>query len=210
MGRKTKAHIRYKNKAGEIVPGVTTVLGVLNKPALVLWANRLGLKGVDSTKYRDEMADIGTLAHYLILCHLKGEKAETDDYSRDQIDKPETCLLKYWDWEAQYHFKPLFVEIPLVSEFFGFGGTIDHVAMNGGNAMVLVDYKTGKGIYEEMAYQLGAYALLLEEAGYPIREARILRIGRDENEGFEEKVYPNLRREQEIFLHCLSIYRLKK
>lgn len=33
-GRKVKTHIRYKNLKGENVPGVTTVLGILNKPAL--------------------------------------------------------------------------------------------------------------------------------------------------------------------------------
>ena len=46
---KSKAHQRYKLADGTQVPGVTTITGQLNKPALIIWANRLGLQGIDST-----------------------------------------------------------------------------------------------------------------------------------------------------------------
>ena len=48
VGRFTsvRAHQRYKIEDGTIVPGVTTVVGILNKPALVPWANKLGLEGI--------------------------------------------------------------------------------------------------------------------------------------------------------------------
>ena len=75
------------------MPGVTPILGILNKPALIVWANRLGLQGIDSTKYRDELADIGVLAHYLIMCDLTGETADVSDYSKNQIDQAENALL---------------------------------------------------------------------------------------------------------------------
>jgi len=32
FGTKTEAHVRYKTKDGAIVPGSTTILGVLDKP----------------------------------------------------------------------------------------------------------------------------------------------------------------------------------
>ena len=35
----SQAHTVYKTADGIRVPGVTTVLGVLNKPALIKWAN---------------------------------------------------------------------------------------------------------------------------------------------------------------------------
>ena len=96
--KKSRAHIRYELPDGTKVPGVTTVLGVLNKPALIIWANRLGLQGIDSSKYRDEMADIGTLAHQMIVDYFKGEKTNTDEYSKSQIDAAENCLLSFWEW----------------------------------------------------------------------------------------------------------------
>ena len=40
--KRSRAHITYKLADGTAVPGVTTVLSVLNKPALVKWANNLG------------------------------------------------------------------------------------------------------------------------------------------------------------------------
>lgn len=78
---KTKIHTVYKTADGKRVPSVTTILGILNKPALLDWAWRMGCEGQDYKAVRDNAGDIGTLAHYLILCHLKGEKPETQDYS---------------------------------------------------------------------------------------------------------------------------------
>jgi len=54
--KRSRAHITYKLADGVPVPGVTTILSVLNKPALVKWANNLGLQGIDSSKYVDEKA----------------------------------------------------------------------------------------------------------------------------------------------------------
>lgn len=207
--RKTKAHTRYKDSQGNIVPGVTTILGILNKPALIIWANKLGLRGIDSTKYRDEMADIGTLAHYLIMSYLKKEKPNTDDYSKEQIDKAENCLLSFFEWEKTHTIEPILIEAPLVSNLYGYGGTIDLYCKLDGEP-TLIDFKTGKAIYPEMVYQLAAYEFLLIEHHYPIAQARLLRIGRDEDEGFEEKVRANLHLERRLFHSCLVIYQLQK
>jgi len=206
---KAKAHIRYKDTAGYIVPGVTTILGVLNKPALVKWANNLGLQGIDSSKYRDEMADIGTLAHYLIMCHLTGQTPDTADYSPNQLEMAENATLSYYEWAKGHTIEPILVEEALVSDQYGYGGTVDlYAAVDG--VKTLVDFKTGKAIYPEMLYQLAAYKQLLQEHGYEVGPARILRIGRDADEGFEEKVVNGLEREWDIFAHCLGIYNLRK
>ena len=46
LPKKANAHTQYKLVDGTKVPSVTTVLGILNKPALVKWANNLGLQGI--------------------------------------------------------------------------------------------------------------------------------------------------------------------
>ena len=208
ISKKSRAHVRYRTINGNIVPGVTTVLGILNKPALVLWANRLGLQGIDSTKYRDEAASIGTLAHAMVCAHLGGYQCDTGDYSKEQIDAAENSLLSYFEWERHNHVEPILVEEPLVSEKYHYGGTIDCLGRIGGD-LVLIDHKTGKGIYDEMFYQLAAYKQLLSEAGHNVVNCRILRIGRDTDEGFEERVMTDLTRQWQIFEHCLGIYKLK-
>ena len=206
---KAKAHIRYRDKDNNIVPGVTTILGILNKPALVKWANNLGLQGIDSSKYRDEMADIGTLAHEMIMCHFNKMVLDTSDYSKTQIEKAENCLLSFYEWEKGHDIEPILVEAQLVSEQYQYGGTVDLYCKLDGVA-TLVDFKTGKAIYPEMMYQLAAYRHLLGDNGRSCASTRILRIGRDEDEGFEERVKANLELEFDLFIHCLDIYNLRK
>jgi hypothetical protein len=207
--KKSRAHIRYEMPDGTKIPGVTTVLGILNKPALVIWANRLGLQGIDSTKYRDEMADIGTLAHQMIVDYFKGNETDTSEYSKSQIELAENCLISFWAWEKEHKIEVILAEAPLISAEYGFGGTIDCFCKLDGQP-TLLDFKTGKAIYPEMFYQLAAYEQLLAEAGYLIEVTRILRIGRDENEGFEERSVGKLDNHFELFKHCLAIYNLQK
>lgn len=208
---KTKVHTIYKTTDNVRVPNVTTVLGILNKPALLDWAWKMGLEGQDYKLVRDNAATIGTIAHYLILCHLKGTIPELDQYSKEDIDKAENSLLSYFEWEKGHTIKPILVEAALVSDKYCFGGTIDCYAEIDGSPG-LIDHKTGKGIYDEMLYQLSAYRQLLEEHGYPVDNCRILRIGRTEDENFEERFVGNgkLSTGWEIFKSCLDIYRNQK
>jgi len=207
--KKTKAHTIYKLADGTRVPGVTTILGVLNKPALVKWANNLGLQGIDSSKYVDDKADIGTLAHQMIADYLRGVETDTSEYSQKQIDQAENSVLSYLEWEKAHTIKPILIEESLVSEDWHFGGQIDCLAELDGE-QVLIDFKTSKGIYPEMLAQVSAYCILLEEHGYAVRHARILRIGRDEDEGFEDMVVTRRDTRWQLFSACLEVYNLLK
>lgn len=191
------------------MPGVTTITGQLDKPALVKWANNLGLQGIDSTKYVDHLAEIGTLAHAMIACYLKGEKCDTSDCTANQIDLAENACLSFYEWEKRNKLEPILVEQQLVSEEYQFGGTVD---IYGACSIpfVLIDLKTGKAIYPEMWYQVAGYRILLREHGYPVDACRILRIGRDETEGFDDPVKKDTRIQEEIFIALLDIYNLKK
>lgn len=205
---KTKIHTQYKTKDGARVPSVTTVIGILNKPALLNWAWELGTQGIDYKAVRDQAGDIGSLAHYLIMSDIKGEKPDVSEYSKNDLGKAETCLLKYYEWQKKYEIKPLLTEKVLVSEQWRFGGTIDCFAETPqGN--ILVDFKTGKAIYDEHLIQVAAYSKLLEEKNYLHNRVMILRIGRDETEGFEERMVGNLEPYWRIFLNCLAIYTLQ-
>ena len=207
--KKSKAHTIYKLEDGTKIPGVTTVLGILNKPALVIWANQLGLQGIDSSKYRDEMADIGTLAHQMILNYFQKIDTDTSEYSKSQIDLAENCMLSFWEWEKGHKIEVILAEVQLISKEYGYGGTIDCFCKLDGQP-TLLDFKTGKAIYPEFFYQLAAYEQLLAEAGHLIEVTRILRIGRDADEGFEERLIGDTTKHFELFKHCLAIYNLQK
>ena len=208
----TKQHTVYKLKDGTRVPSVTTYLKVLDKSTyLVPWANRLGLAGIDSAKYRDEKARIGSLAHEMILSHIKGAEPDLYDYTPRETDLAANCFLKYLTWEKQHTIRPTLVEEGLVSEKFRFGGTVDFYGEIDGR-LELGDYKTGNGIYPEMWYQLAGYGMLLEEAGHHVDARRIINIGRDETENFIESVRPGPPLDDEILIFncCREIYEAKK
>ncbi len=205
--KRARAHQVYKLN-GVTVPGVTTVLNVLNKPALVPWANKMGLAGIDTAKYVDALARIGTLAHHRLECHLTGHAPELDDYSPDELDKADNSLLSYFEWAKGHEVVPLLCEWQGVSRM-GFGGTVDCYAMIDG-VLTLLDFKTGKAIYAEHLYQVAAYRQLLEEAERPVAQVMILQIGRAEDEGFSTRTVSDTTSHFEIFRHCLAIYQLQK
>lgn len=209
---KSKAHIRYKTKDGAIVPGVTTVLNLLAKPALVPWANRMGLQGIDTSKYVDDKADIGTLAHAMITDKLTGKETDTTDYSKNQIDLAENSCLSFWEWEKDHKIESVeFVERPLVSEAYRFGGTLDIYAVVNGKREI-IDLKTGSGIYDEHIYQVAVLKRLLEENGFTVAATRVVNIPRAETEAFGERVISETENRVgwEIFKNLLSVYYLKK
>ena len=67
-----------------------------------------------------------------------------------------------------------------------YGGTPDWFGQLDGR-WVLLDFKTSRGIYNDHLFQLSAYWNLLVEQDFEVDEARILRVGREESEGFEER-----------------------
>lgn len=209
LKKTSKAHTIYKTQDGKRVPGTTTITGLMNKPFLVTWANRLGLEGIDSNKYRDDAASIGTLAHEMVQAHLQGYDLDTSIYSQRDIDLAENALIKFYEWERNNKIEPIICEVPLVSEVYRYGGTVDCYCLLNGEPTIL-DFKTGKAIYDDFFFQLAAYEYLLKEHGHEVKQRRILRIGRDETEGFEERGVPDTSKYFEVFKHLLSVYYLKK
>ena len=128
------------------------------------------------------------------------------------MELAEACYKKYVNWEEKNPIKPIIVESGFVSEKYQFGGQIDLYALTN-RGFLLGDFKTNsKAIYPEMVYQVAAYEYLLKEQGFNVTDVIILRIGRDDPEGFEEKILTRAELDNgfEIFLRCLDIYNLKK
>ncbi len=208
MTTKAKAHQEYFLKDGTKVPGVTTILGIIAKPALAPAANKLGLLGINSTIKWRELADIGTISHYLILSHLKKVKPDTSDYPGYYVDKAENSFLSYLAWEKEHTVEPVLLETSLVSEVFRYGGTPDCVChLDGKKNLTLIDYKSG-GIYKEHYWQVSAYAQLLSENNYLIDEAFILGIPRTVDESFDDRWLDEDRLELGFnpFIQSLSLF----
>ena len=205
---RVKPHTRYKVD-GKRVPSVTTITGLLAKPALVKWSNRLGLQGIDSAKYLAKTASIGTLAHHMVEFHLQGEEPVLYSYSLEAIEAAGNSLVAYLDWERRHEVEVIWTEKALVSSEYRYGGTIDaYLWLDGKRA--LVDFKTSKALYPEHFVQVAAYEYLMMENGYKVNEVWILRIGRAEGGGFEDKRILDTSRHFELFLHLRQVYELQK
>lgn len=206
---KVKIHIQYKNQEGIRVPGVTTILGLLAKPALIHWAWKEGIEGRDYRKVRDRAGDIGTCAHYLIECDIKKKKPDLSEFSPAILDKAENAYLSWMEWKDTFgQIETVASESPQICDTFG--GTLDWVIKKLNN-YILIDFKSSKAIFPEMIYQLAAYKYLwnINNPDEKIKDCYIVRIGKENGE-FEQRKYTHLKKELNLFLYLKKIYLLKK
>lgn len=180
--------IVYQNHNGERLQGITTIksqqLGWGKQP-LMIWANKVGLKGQTLNEARDTATIPGTIAHLLIENHLKPEILKPEhlqQFEQHDIDRAMTAFVNFLTWTDQFKFKPIEIEPHLVSEKYQIGGTPDVVAEVMGQRAI-VDWKTGK-IYEDVFLQLAFYQIVWEENNpdLPITGGfHVLRIPKDED-----------------------------
>ena len=207
----TKGHKRYRTADNLIVVGVTTIVSQIAKPALILWANRLGLDGTDSAKFVDDTAAIGTLAHSIITDVLQGRETDFFGYDQTQQDAAAWCVGSWDAWCRGRDIKLILVEAPLVSERYRYGGTCDLYAEIDG-IKTLVDLKSTNDIWPEHHIQVSAYRQLLIEAGHTVDAVRILNIPRSKTATFQEAVLSPevLDKNFSIFTNLLSVYQIRK
>lgn len=211
LKKASRAHTRYYLADGTLVPGATTISGLLNKPALVKWANNLGLQGIDSTKYVDKAANVGTLIHALVEGHITGKTVDTSYFTALEIELAQNGFYKYLDWEKQHKVEPIFNEKQFVSEKYRYGGTLDFYCKVDGK-YTLVDFKSGKGIFNEHFLQVSGYANLLNENKYRVDQIMILNIGRNEDEPFQHREIPptTYKKYFDMFKALVKVYYIKK
>lgn len=207
---KKRTHLTVKD--GTRVPGATTIAGLIDKPFLVKWANKLGKQGIDVTEYVNDQAKKGTLIHTIIESHITQESVDLSSYSEDEIDMASIVFYShYMEWEKLHKVEPIFVEKSLVSEEHKFGGIIDFYAKVD-DVYTVIDFKTSKSINNEHLLQVSSYVQLLRENGYQVDKLLILDVKKDINTPLEEK---SLTVEEtlpywEMFKHLVDVYWIKK
>jgi len=127
-------------------PSVTQLIDLLAKPALINWANKQGLLGIDINESRKKAMEAGTSLHSQIENYCNG----TGDFERE-IDR---------DSFNRFMFGKSIVSIEKKIETEWFVGRYD-AKIRVGSDEYIVDYKsgfTGK-LYLEYKLQLVAYAM---------------------------------------------------
>lgn len=172
----------YKTTSGKRVPSVTTILKLLSiggNEGLLYWANQLGLDGLTLENGRKTGADVGSLAHLGVEAAIKGQALDVDalNITGEQRRMVIGCLAEWERWRERSRLVPIESEVSLISERYGYGGTLDMVCQLDAH-LSLLDIKTG-AIYPEHLCQVVAYGALWEECrGQRIEEYHLLRLGK--------------------------------
>jgi hypothetical protein len=208
MPNKTSAHIQYISMNGDRLPGVTTVIGILDKPSLLNWVAKITKEGHDWQRYRDSMGDSGTVTHLRILNYLKHTEPDLSEYSSATIKLSDNSMLSFYEWLKSHKLEPIALEVPWVSDIWNYGGTPDFTGLVN-DRLEILDFKTG-GLFLSVVLQLAAYRQLAHEKGHYVEYCRAISIPRTNDESFKEELYTKLDDEFKIFTNCLSIYNLLK
>jgi hypothetical protein len=184
---------------GYQVDGVTSVLQIINKPALMYWAVNMALEHIGSNlkpgQALDEVqlkklladakiahrakstdaADIGTMIHEWIEKWITGKKPETP--INVQMKQATDSFLK---WVDDNNVKFVDSERMVYSKKWGYAGTLDFTATIG-KEFVIGDIKTSTGIWDEYWLQVAAYEQAFREefADKDVARAVIVRVGKD-------------------------------
>lgn len=214
----------YTLADGTKIPGVTTICGLLDKPALVGWAGKLcaeaghaaGRAGEPVPAWRDvcygvrdKAAEAGTQAHTLFGAYLNGEPVPIppDGYGwlPGALQAYDNAIT--WLQGTGLRLEVYSHERPLISEVHRFAGTPDAIAKDTNGVVHLADWKTG-GIYAEHIIQMGAYrALLADVEGIRVSGVHLVRFSREHGD-FAHHHFASDALDQgwEIFRRLLAIY----
>lgn len=165
-------------------PSVTKLIELLDKPALLKWANKIGLQGIALDDYRSEKKESGTDYHLAVENFLKFGILTDDDLLNSKMQK------FFSDKEV------LGVEVGIENEHFQ--GRYD-VKFKYKDFIFVGDFKSNqKGVYFENKLQLSAYTMCEPAHACIIRMPDFL-------------IHPVTldERYQKILINLSNIYRLK-
>jgi hypothetical protein len=212
----------------ELVPSVTTITGVINKPALVGWAvkmtaeyaerklmsewkqgafDEISVKRIlrDAKRaHRDhtqDAANIGTIVHNWAEAYAKGENPAfpTNVQARAGVDA-------FLDWLGSHDVQWIANEAKIYSRKYRYAGTLDADAMVGGERCI-VDFKTSAAVWPEMRLQTAAYqAAREEELGIKYARRWIVRFPKD-GSAFEAVPLTDFKGDFKGFLGALNLWR---
>lgn len=203
----------YKNEAGKRVVGTTTVIGRFkDSGALLHWAfaqGKLAEQGVINNLYdkRDEAAENGTLAHDLFEAHINGNPTLEQG---ERSDAAWTAYQNAVEWLEMSRIEILDQEMQLVSEKYQFGGCPDALGRDPKGRIVLLDWKTSNGVYQDYLIQLAAYGLLLKECeGVTVEGFHLVRFAKDHGD-FAHHYWQDLSDAEEMFIILRRAYEIDK
>jgi hypothetical protein len=179
------------------LPSVTSILGLLDKPALMYWSvncacdyiqeNCHGVVSLSKKtlfnlieKARKEWRnvgkkamDIGTQVHENIQYYLENNLKEPKIEDENVL----SAFIAFLEWKDKHNLVPIACEHVVYGK--DYAGTVDLICKLD-DKVTLIDFKSSKAIYDEYWYQAGAYANAWDLGTSPfIEQVGILRLDKE-------------------------------
>lgn len=196
-GTKEKPRHRFMHPDGTKITSVTTFSGILDKSALIPWAvkmmglhlyqnweigkvNTEGAKAelIETAKkefrrIKEEAADIGKEIHEWAHEWIKGKNPEMP-----KNEMVRNGVIAFLDWIKNSGIKITKTESVVYSKKYDYAGWEDWEGTRKGS-LIIGDFKSSKGIYDEMRFQLALYwNAREEETGKKYDEGQIVQVGK--------------------------------
>ncbi len=223
---------------GKQVFGTTSIIGVLDKPAIIYWAvnqaveflkaNLVAGKALDEVQIKnllegaknahrqtkDKAADTGTLIHEWVASYVKALSEKKTPPKRPINAEMKNAVNGFFEWAKKNKLQIIKSEQKIYHDKYKYAGTLDLEGLVNGKRTI-IDIKTGNALYPEAFLQASAYLKAKEqETGkeYP-GGVIILRLSKENPEkhisAFEAIKDEDVETHFKCFLYCLGIYRWK-
>lgn len=190
-------------------PSVTTILGILRKPALENWFRYNTAQFCKEESAKGKI--VGSQIHQAIEDQINGKEVKIETTYVEEVKNGLNSFILFKKEHPEIEF--VLAEQKLTSEVHKFNGTMD-VKTNIGSAVIIGDWKTSRAkkndippIYDEYIYQVSAYLKLFNEVeNQNVKQAFVAVFAKDKvaynyelfseeriNEVFEEVFLPALK-----------------
>ena len=212
--------------------GVTSVLGIIAKPALIPWAVGVAVDYIDkklqvmdmgginivgfSPEYWETVAKEAKSAHrkkkekagdWGSAVHLAVEEWIKDKKLPDLKDTQLQAFEHFKKWAEDNKVEFLESEKHVYSKDLVIGGIVDLVFMMDGKKYI-GDIKTSSGIYNEAFFQMGAYNLCLESMGEHKDVEGYIVINLKKDGTMDLKMAVDMELNKNAFKHALGLYQI--
>ena len=217
-------HELLKDNEWKPLQGITSVLSVIAKPALIPWAVKMATDFIAVAWQADipySAEAISLILNEAKIAHRKKKEvagdwgievhSEVERYVLDCIAGREPIaterIKQFVDWATENKVKFLESEKHLYSEKHWIGGICDLVMEIDGQIWI-GDIKTGSGIYPEHFLQMAAYEIMLNEMELYKNITGHIVINLKKDGKFEEKRNAQTETHKQAFLSALNLYRV--
>jgi len=210
--------------------GVTTVLSVISKPALIQWAANMACDYIQSKMPLESkfftltMKEMETWLQEARVAHRK-KKEKAGDWGSELHEAIEawikegvepnfeetqkTAFYNFVEWTKENKVEFIESEKHVWSEKMWLGGICDLVFKMDGKKYI-GDIKTSSGIYNEAFFQMAAYDLCLREMGEHQDTEGYIVINLKKDGKMDLKRADNMAINKDAFLHALGLYKIIK